>query len=110
MIRRTPRSTRTDTLFPYTTLFRFIAHDIVRGLDRIRPVKFVEDVLAPDTHPPFAVRSLDTDVRVDERVAVNLECGLVLRADIDRSDGLRRSEERRVGKECVSTCSCWWCT
>src|SRR3546814_5624250 len=30
MIRRPPRSTRTDTLFPYTTLFRsqvFITHD-----------------------------------------------------------------------------------
>src|SRR3546814_571541 len=26
MIRRPPRSTRTDTLFPYTTLFRSIAH------------------------------------------------------------------------------------
>src|SRR3546814_7448360 len=26
MIRRTPRSTRTDTLFPYTTLFRSISH------------------------------------------------------------------------------------
>src|SRR3546814_3015624 len=26
MIRRTPRSTRTDTLFPYTTLFRSTAH------------------------------------------------------------------------------------
>src|SRR3546814_9057688 len=25
MIRRTPRSTRTDTLFPYTTLFRSVA-------------------------------------------------------------------------------------
>src|SRR3546814_9101482 len=25
MVRRPPRSTRTDTLFPYTTLFRFIA-------------------------------------------------------------------------------------
>src|SRR3546814_2178734 len=25
MIRRTPRSTRTDTLFPYTTLFRSIS-------------------------------------------------------------------------------------
>src|SRR3546814_6370636 len=25
MIRRTPRSTRTDTLFPYTTLFRSLA-------------------------------------------------------------------------------------
>src|SRR3546814_11546673 len=27
MIRRPPRSTRTDTLFPYTTLFRSFAHD-----------------------------------------------------------------------------------
>src|SRR3546814_5031127 len=26
MIRRPPRSTRTDTLFPYTTLFRSILH------------------------------------------------------------------------------------
>src|SRR3546814_12501580 len=26
MIRRPPRSTRTDTLFPYTTLFRSISH------------------------------------------------------------------------------------
>src|SRR3546814_7665023 len=28
MIRRPPRSTRTDTLFPYTTLFRSLAGDI----------------------------------------------------------------------------------
>src|SRR3546814_15208945 len=27
MIRRPPRSTRTDTLFPYTTLFRSEVHD-----------------------------------------------------------------------------------
>src|SRR3546814_15568506 len=27
MIRRPPRSTRTDTLFPYTTLFRSSAHN-----------------------------------------------------------------------------------
>src|SRR3546814_21100297 len=27
MIRRPPRSTRTDTLFPYTTLFRSCPHD-----------------------------------------------------------------------------------
>src|SRR3546814_2477645 len=33
MIRRPPRSTRTDTLFPYTTLFRSIGrHDIRRGI------------------------------------------------------------------------------
>src|SRR3546814_9398868 len=38
MIRRPPRSTRTDTLFPYTTLFR--SQGIVRiqtqGTDRVR--------------------------------------------------------------------------
>src|SRR3546814_14207299 len=33
MIRRPPRSTRTDTLFPYTTLFRSArVHDVGRGI------------------------------------------------------------------------------
>src|SRR3546814_7643630 len=35
MIRRPPRSTRTDTLFPYTTLFRSRAH---RSGGRVRAV------------------------------------------------------------------------
>src|SRR3546814_15312147 len=34
MIRRPPRSTRTDTLFPYTTLFRSVV-DAVRPEDRV---------------------------------------------------------------------------
>src|SRR3546814_11279696 len=33
MIRRPPRSTRTDTLFPYTTLFRSVGY-AVRGFHR----------------------------------------------------------------------------
>src|SRR3546814_11652160 len=42
MIRRPPRSTRTDTLFPYTTLFRSPNRDrrrerASRGRDRGRP-------------------------------------------------------------------------
>src|SRR3546814_20425713 len=32
MIRRPPRSTRTDTLFPYTTLFRSVQHAGIVGL------------------------------------------------------------------------------
>src|SRR3546814_16107019 len=32
MIRRPPRSTRTDTLFPYTTLFRSLGRDGGEGL------------------------------------------------------------------------------
>src|SRR3546814_4096620 len=44
MIRRPPRSTRTDTLFPYTTLFRSLARSPDIGRDergrtqRIRPL------------------------------------------------------------------------
>src|SRR3546814_8931807 len=34
MIRRPPRSTRTDTLFPYTTLFRSIGRDAVEDVRR----------------------------------------------------------------------------
>src|SRR3546814_4454188 len=46
MIRPPPRSTRTDTLFPYTTLFRsrggkrrflFVIPDLIRGDDEGRP-------------------------------------------------------------------------
>src|SRR3546814_10337414 len=50
MIRRPPRSTRTDTLFPYTTLFRsshFAAGDSklalavpLAGVDRVRDAYF----------------------------------------------------------------------
>src|SRR3546814_4963149 len=35
MIRRPPRSTRTDTLFPYTTLFRSFQANIVVVAERI---------------------------------------------------------------------------
>src|SRR3546814_8131532 len=33
MIRRPPRSTRTDTLFPYTTLFRSLFRPTIKGLE-----------------------------------------------------------------------------
>src|SRR3546814_15139974 len=33
MVRRPPRSTRTDTLFPYTTLFRSLLVEIQRASD-----------------------------------------------------------------------------
>src|SRR3546814_14886301 len=38
MILRPPRSTRTDTLFPYTTLFRSIAKSIKEHADKGQPV------------------------------------------------------------------------
>src|SRR3546814_4387896 len=51
MIRRPPRSTRTDTLFPYTTLFR--------SLHRCAGVH--EFALAVDVAPAFLARPLEPD-------------------------------------------------
>src|SRR3546814_3958964 len=44
MIRRPPRSTRTDTLFPYTTLFRsdIVAHPVALGAEDERDLAVVE--------------------------------------------------------------------
>src|SRR3546814_12244535 len=39
MIRRPPRSTRTDTLFPYTTLFRSGEADVGDAGDRARRIE-----------------------------------------------------------------------
>src|SRR3546814_16851474 len=61
MIRRPPRSTRTDTLFPYTTLFRSISvgpqHDLADvaarfdiGL-RLASLRETENLIDVRTHP-----------------------------------------------------------
>src|SRR3546814_3219653 len=41
MIRRPPRSTRTDTLFPYTTLFRSHPHPPVQRAERFQSLSSV---------------------------------------------------------------------
>src|SRR3546814_14430667 len=78
MILRPPRATRTDTLFPYTTLFRSPASDP-----------------RPESHGKLSARGAE------------LPRG---RREVARTEELhrQRSEERRVGKECVSTCRSRW--
>src|SRR3546814_4899849 len=39
MIRRPPRSTRTDTLFPYPTLFRSVDHHLISAWLRLGPTR-----------------------------------------------------------------------
>src|SRR3546814_16949529 len=112
MKRRPPRSTRTDTLFPDTTLFR---SDLGREVELVRPLGHV---LADD----FALEGgLDAGGHV-------LAGGIVRRHDVELLHALlvqqhaeahrvlvilprgreERSEERRVGKESVSTCRSRW--
>src|SRR3546814_4940061 len=49
MIRRPPRSTRTDTLFPYTTLFRSAVGDILYS-NRRRPILTLVEDSSPGIH------------------------------------------------------------
>src|SRR3546814_20437777 len=58
MIRRPPRSTRTDTLFPYTTLFRSEGRDADRHRDDAE-----RDARRRDRDPPFGVGRGATDRR-----------------------------------------------
>src|SRR3546814_11317192 len=90
MIRRPPRSTRTDTLFPYTTLFRS------------PPVaKSAEVQGAPSQRRP----GVKTPPLVAKRSATR-SWSVYLTPNLSAVIG--RSEERRVGKECVSTCRSRW--
>src|SRR3546814_16154143 len=85
--RRPPRSTRTDTLFPYTTLFRsdLTAARILRvgergagrgraflerRVERDLGILLVEDILRPEFDAPFLVGSAHAEARVEQRIAV----------------------------------------
>src|SRR3546814_2055107 len=180
MIRRPPRSTRTDTLFPYTTRFR--SHGAGRdrrwrsrgaaacaAVPQLRQRRAVIDDRTPAGHPRYG-RPAGADDQASGRLAVHRalgelgeehvglllllqglvkQLGGLVHAELLRprlegavagdpvmldglgsgdqpgvehlaalevvhdllaflDDPLDRSEERRVGKECVSTCRSRW--
>src|SRR3546814_20132053 len=106
MIRRPPRSTRTDTLFPYTTLFRSPLPLA------ILPHRDVERSVA--THRHAAIHADDIMLRYAEISSDFLDVFGTQIAILERFEivlhpaQVERSEERRVGKECVSTCRSRW--
>src|SRR3546814_8247994 len=65
MIRRPPRSTRTDTLFPYTTLFRSAVKAGTRRLGRRAP-----RLLGFVPHAPDLLGERDAGVGVDHRAQI----------------------------------------
>src|SRR3546814_11779493 len=102
MIRRPPRSTRTDTLVPYTTLFRSLDPAIAMAM------------LAEDDPAYGLVRDRAKAEEADIGLAalrVLCRAGAAIFAENVDNPGdapIRRSEERRVGKECVSPCRSRW--
>src|SRR3546814_15925610 len=121
MIRRPPRSTRTDTLFPYTTLFRSNLSPSGRSrshcqsltsggvkarrnpracatvflLGGIAPFPLHQPSAGPPPHLPMG--------RIKKPHAFSRRPSFRI-----FSCHTSRSEERRVGKECVSTCRSRW--
>src|SRR3546814_11515419 len=110
MIRRPPRSTRTDTLFPYPTLFRSIHIDeastravVETSPQRLHckvlliaccvglcfPMGLVVAFSGPSSQPQAGLWKFPSTPSTFARPQ-------------------RRSEERRVGKVCVSTCRSRW--
>src|SRR3546814_14881003 len=123
MIRRPPRSTRTDTLFPYTTLFRSLRrarHPPVLQAQQLLLLRQAAQLL----RLPQGQERLHPQHQGEHRCAVNggvwsvcgtvidsawalcaLGCYLVRRTKTSGGSSAtrnskRRSEERRVGKEC----------
>src|SRR3546814_21102179 len=130
MIRRPPRSTRTDTLFPYTTLFRSVPH-----LDRIPAVPGGQQVQNPALEegrvhaelqgqaPPEPGAQVVDDVAQEGYglLGVMHVAGAVLQPEdvpglghmsetgvVARVLPVMRSDERRVGQEGVRTCGSRW--
>src|SRR3546814_14269461 len=123
MIRRPPRSTRTDTLFPYTTLFRSLPPPrrpgaeagggrVHRAADRWR----VRLVRAGDCHVAAGAGGMTAGLILAVDPGTTQSGWVIFDGQRVRSSGTEpnhvvlamigasRSEERRVGQECVSTC------
>src|SRR3546814_12257964 len=119
MIRRPPRSTRTATLVPYTTLFRSVGKKnfgddglgfYLGGRAGIVASKFDIEVSGIAGVIKESDDSIDAYVGVSAGYDFSTNLGLGLAYDwFEAGPESARSEERRVGKACVSTCrSRWW--
>src|SRR3546814_11640808 len=110
MIRRPPRSTRTDTLFPYTTLFRSRIAELAAREGQ--PGLMLRIAISGGGCSGFQYGfDLDDKANDDDRVFAHGDSRVVVdEVSFDLLGGamLDRSEERRVGKECVSTCRSRW--
>src|SRR3546814_16436090 len=121
MIRRPPRSTRTDTLFPYTTLFRSARSGAV-GLgvadvgQRLLERRRVDDLLALEVlggegrdrdrqvlKPLRRPLRGDDDILDTDRILLSARvAGRIFRCGGLGPGAGGRSEEGGVGKGCVS--------
>src|SRR3546814_15516813 len=131
MTRRPPRSTRTDTLFPYTTLFRSGLARVTATGPRSRIGEIGRSLSSVETEAPRLQHEMRRIVRICATGGIAVAALVVLLYGLVRGGWLDallagiaigmsllpeefpvvlaiRSEERRVGKEWVSTCRSRW--
>src|SRR3546814_20794607 len=115
MIRRPPRSTRTDTLFPYTTLFRSWASQPY-GFVKLPDAYSTGSSIMPQKRNPDAAELVRGHagriIGCMTSLMVTMK-GLPLAYSKDMQDDKppvfeARSEERRVGNGCVRTGRSRW--
>src|SRR3546814_17043281 len=101
MLRRPPRSTRTGTLFPYTTLFRSLYGGEYRG------GSCIPDYYGSKPADALAwvnLASANNTAQTQNSPIFAYDGDLAISGTNGVNGYSARSEERRVGKECVSTC------
>src|SRR3546814_12435807 len=109
MIRQPPRSKRTDTLFPYTTLFR--SNPIAPCCPCRHSAPSQKDA---NTMPTiYLKRTSPLMAQLGANIARELKKLGITQGELSERSGvaasnISRSEERRVGTECVSTCRSRW--
>src|SRR3546814_18368703 len=122
MLRHPPRSTRTDSLFPYTTLFlstRYFGSKVGKGLQL--GFSYLPNACEDRGTSAGTTGSCQTfSGPANGSTVNNMQNVYAAAANYIESFGPvdaalygawytgKRSEERRVGKECVSTCSSRW--
>src|SRR3546814_21171301 len=109
MIRPTPRAPRTATLFHYTTLFRAILRAAAElpldDLGAPMDVLWYRVPMPADAPADVPLGTIDgRGMVVAIPRAGYWQCARI----IEKGGFPARSEERRVGKECVSTCRSRW--
>src|SRR3546814_15855394 len=132
MVRRPPVSTRTDTRLPYTTLFRSAAEKIAAAKKaaeakkaKAEPARFWVQVAGGANEAMLArafARVVDkapalmkgkqgwwTPLNATNRVLTGpFKSTAEAQGFVNKLAGAGRSEGRRVGKECGSTCRPRW--
>src|SRR3546814_1186204 len=104
MIRRPPRSTRTDTLFPYTTLFRSKQHYSVTGTPT-DAVLMAVGKLMKDTPPDLILSGVNRGANIAEDVTYSGTVSAAMEGTLAgfRSIALSQAyaREGKIGREHV---------